>query len=119
MHNQFESLPGVYDKNKKNWQKSANEIANFILNGLEGRQQFFEFICGEDVENNRASRWQEQLLNLLAKAQKRMGYQINNQELLMAARNIILEQSTSGQLSELDVYEKFCGLAEEDFKLKA
>jgi hypothetical protein len=119
MYNQFESLSPTYDQDEKKRQKSANEIAKFILNGLEERQQFFEFICGEEINDKKAGRWQEQLLNLVAKAQKRIGYQIDSQELLMAARQVVLDQAANGELAELKAYKKFCELSPEDFRLRA
>jgi len=117
MYNQLESLPLSYDKHEKNWQKSAEEIAKFILDGLENRQQFFEFVCGEKVDDNKSGRWQEQLSNLITKAQKRIGHQIDSKKLLMDAREVILNQAENGQLLKIKAYEKFCDLSPEDFKL--
>ena len=119
MYNQLEALPVVYDQHEKKWQKSADEIAKFILDGLEGRQQFFEFICGEEVDDDKSGRWQDQLMNLVAKAQKRIGHKIDTQELLTAARQVVLDQAASGPLSEIKAYKKFCELPPEDFKLSA
>lgn len=117
MYNKFESAPVLYDKHEKNWQKSANEVASFILNGLENKQQFFDFVCGEEIDDKKESRWQEQLLNLIAKAQKRVGHQIDAQELLAAGRQAILDRAANGELSENKVFQKFCDLSSEDFNL--
>jgi len=118
MNNKFESSGAIYDKNEKNWQKSTAEIAAFILGGLNSRPHFFEFICGQEVEENVAGRWQQRLNDLLDKAQKRAGHQIDKEALLADARQHLINQISSGELGESGVYRKFLELKVDDFKLK-
>ena len=99
MKNNFdESL--AYDKNAKNWQQSAEEIAKFILDHLDRGADFLNFIRGEELEfPERAERWQIRLLELMDKATKRLGHDIGNRrDLLLAARQIIVYRQIAGEL---------------------
>ncbi len=113
----FEQNPAAYNESARNWQKSAEEIAKFILDHLSERQEFLEFIRGEEVTPEKAERWQERLDELSTKAVKRIGHQINKEELLMSARQIILDRRLAGELPPLPGYENFCKLLPEEFKL--
>ncbi len=117
MSNNFEQNPLAYNESARNWQKSAEEIAKFILDHLSDRQEFLEFIRGEEVTPEKAERWQERLNELSSKAVKRIGHQIDKEELLLSARQIILDRRLAGELPPSSEYENFCKLSLEEFKL--
>ncbi|MBN2884882.1 hypothetical protein JXE04_03080 [Patescibacteria group bacterium] len=118
MNNHFELSSAIYNKNEKAWQKSTSEISAFILKHLKISKDFFEFICGQEIDEAKADRWQQRLHDLLVKAQKRAGYQIDEQTLLLAARQHLVDRINSGELGESRIYKKFIELDVEDFKLK-
>ncbi len=115
MKDNFESPSLPYSEHARNWQKSAEEIAKFILDHLVDRPEFFDFIQGLEISPEKSERWQERLEELRLKATKRLGHQIEGRELFLAARQIILDQHESGELFNLPVYEKFCQLPPDQF----
>jgi len=117
MNNYFEQNSSSYNEHARNWQKSAEEIAKFIIDHLSDRQEFLEFIRGEEITPEKAERWQERLSELSDKAIKRMGHQINKEELLLAARQIILDRRLAGELPPLAEFDNFCQLSPDEFKL--
>ncbi len=117
-----EQLSSPYNEHAKNWQKSAEEIARFILNHLTDRPEFVKFIQGEEIRAKVATRYQERLEDLLDKAEKNQGYgltAIARQRLLDDARQKILDWREAGELPPVEEYENFCKLPSEDFKLRA
>jgi hypothetical protein len=115
MKDNFESPSLPYSEHARNWQKSAEEIAKFILDHLADRPEFLDFIQGREVSPEKAERWQERLAELISKATKRLGHQIEGRELFLAARQVILDQHEAGELFNLPVYEKFCQLPSDEF----
>lgn len=122
MRNNSEQLSSPYNEHAKNWQKSVEEIARFILNHLIDRPEFVKFIQGEEIRVKVAARYQERLEDLLDKAEKNQGYglkEADRQRLLDDARQKILDWRETGELPPVEEYENFCKLPSEDFKLRA
>jgi len=118
MKDNFESPSLPYSEHARNWQKSAEEIAKFILDHLVDRPEFLDFIQGLEISPEKAERWRERLEELISKATKRLGHQIESRELFLAARQITLEQHEVGELFNLPAYEKFCQLSPDEFNLR-
>lgn len=112
----FESPSLPYSEHARNWQKSAEEIAKFILDHLADRPEFLDFVQGIEINPEKAERWQARLEELMLKATKRLGHQIERRELFLAARQVILDRHESGELFNLPVYEKFCQMLPDEFQ---
>lgn len=119
MKNNFEN-PSISNEDLKNRQKSAEEVAKFILDSLKKNPEFIQLIQGESMTNSKIeSRYRDRLEVLLQKAVKRAGHQIDTQVIIDEARNIILEQYKLGILEPLPRYREFCDVSDEEFRLSA
>ncbi|MDD3285103.1 MAG: hypothetical protein PHG95_00465 [Patescibacteria group bacterium] len=121
MHNRLESFSALpYSEDLKNREKSIEEIAKFILDHLSSGPDFLSFLRNQELSSSeRGERWRERLEKLLSKAQRRVGYRINNRDFILAARNLILQRQAAGELPPQPAYLNFCELSDEDFKLDA
>ncbi|MFA4942158.1 MAG: hypothetical protein WC564_00795 [Patescibacteria group bacterium] len=102
-----------YDENKINWQKSVSEVSRFLLdhseNGFFVEQNEFE----SKGEQEKVKRLKNRLAELLEKATKRLGYQVDDQKLINDAYRQIIKMNDSGELPPSGLLKNFCAEIEE------
>lgn len=104
----FNSFEQGYNKNEINWQKSVSEISKFIIDHLDNRNDFFEFLTGESEDNDKNIRWQVRHEELLDKITKRMGYRIDDEKLFLEACEQVKKQYQNGELAPSKGLDYFC-----------
>ena len=101
-----------YNENEVNWHKSVSEISKFLIDHLD-KLDFYNFINGEEVDQEKEARWHERIEELCDKATKRLGYQIDRPELMKQAYYQIVNDNNKGLLAQSKVLEHFCSNVEE------
>jgi hypothetical protein len=109
----FNSFEQSYNKNEVNWQKSVSEISKFIIDHLDNRNDFFEFLSGEMEDSEKAGRLQIRRDDLLDKITKRMGYRIDEEKLFFEACDQVRNQYQGGELNPSKGLDYFCNNLEE------
>lgn len=104
----FNSFEQSYNKNEVNWQKSVSEISKFIIDHLDNRNDFFEFLSGEMEDGEKNNRWQLRQDELLDKITKRMGYKIDEEKLFFEACEQVRRQYQNGELNPSKGLDYFC-----------
>lgn len=95
----------IYSEHDRNWQKSVNEYAKFILDHLD-KPNFIEFIVGDNQESG-LERWNLRLEELFDKATSRIGHHIEESELRIKALEIIVKQKNNGELPDSKFLNRF------------
>jgi len=101
-----------YNEQAVNWQKSVSEICKFIVDRLD-KEDFCEYLSGENIDEIRAKHWDERLEELYDKATSRVGYRIDRDKLMKDAKENILKLRDSGELPPSKVLDRFCSHVEE------
>lgn len=104
----FNSFEQGYNKNEVSWQKSISEISKFIVDHLDNRSDFFDFLNGEIQDKEKSIRWESRLEYLLDKITKRMGYHIDQNKLFLEAYEQIKKQYYDGELPISKGLTYFC-----------
>jgi|GEM_PF-1162229 len=108
MNNSFGELAfrqDSYSEHEKNWQKSVNEYAKFILDHLD-KPDFIEFIVNDNQELGQ-ERWKVRLEELFNKATGRIGHHIEESELRAKALESIVKQKNNGELPDSKFLNRF------------
>ena len=101
-----------YSKNEVNWRKSVGEISKFVVDHLD-RSEFYDFLNGDEIDQEKMNRWQERLDELTDKITKRMGYRIDTDKLFIEAFEQIVDHKNSGELAPSKNLEYFCNNIDE------
>jgi hypothetical protein len=101
-----------YSEQAIHWQKSVSEISKFIIDRLD-KEDFCEYLSGENIDEARAKHWHERLEELYDKATSRVGYRIDRDKLMKDAKENILKLRDSGELPSSKVLDRFCSHIEE------
>ena len=104
----FNSIEQGYNKNEINWHKSISELSKFIIDHLDNRSDFFDFLNGEIKDKEKSARWELKQDDLLDKITKRMGYKIDEDKLFSEAYEQIKNQYQNGELSPSKGLNYFC-----------
>ncbi len=107
-----------FNPDKVNYEKSVSELSKFFSDNLEKYflAQKTEFASDEKDERAKVERFQERLKELLDKATRRLGHEIDEPKLINDAGEHILALKNSGELPPSSYLEKFCSEVEERLK---
>jgi hypothetical protein len=96
----------------------VGEISRFLADNLKEYflAQQSEFSPDEAVEKNQAERFRARLEELVVKATKRLGHEIDRVKLVDDACHRVLELKNLGEIPESNLLEKFCTEIEKPFK---
>lgn len=104
---EFNQFVEPYNKREVSWRKSVGEISKFITDHLE-KPDFYDFLGGEEISQEKRLRWQVRLDELWDKITKRTGYRIDKDKLFTEACQKIIDQKTYGELNPSKNLDYFC-----------